>query len=82
MSRLPAVAEGLGGGRSVLVTGGNRGIGLAIAQAFAALGDRVAVTRVGPTVFLAFSSGESSAAEIDGAAEEVRRVAQQFLDSL
>ncbi len=33
--------------RSVLVTGGNRGIGLAIAQAFAAQGDRVAVTHRG-----------------------------------
>ncbi|HVQ87258.1 MAG TPA: beta-ketoacyl-ACP reductase [Actinomycetes bacterium] len=30
--------------RSVLVTGGNRGIGLEIARAFAALGDSVAVT--------------------------------------
>jgi hypothetical protein len=49
---------------------------------FSPAGDRVAVTRVGSTVFLAFSSGESSAAEIDGAADEVRRVAQQFLDSL
>jgi NAD(P)-dependent dehydrogenase (short-subunit alcohol dehydrogenase family) len=33
--------------RTVLVTGGNRGIGLAIAKAFAAQGDRVAVTHRG-----------------------------------
>jgi 3-oxoacyl-(acyl-carrier-protein) reductase len=33
--------------RTVLVTGGNRGIGLAIAQAFAAQGDRVAITHRG-----------------------------------
>jgi 3-oxoacyl-[acyl-carrier protein] reductase len=34
-------------GRSVLVTGGNRGIGLAIATAFAAQGDKVAITHRG-----------------------------------
>ncbi|GAA3382261.1 beta-ketoacyl-ACP reductase [Cryptosporangium minutisporangium] len=33
--------------RSVLVTGGNRGIGLAIARAFAAQGDKVAITHRG-----------------------------------
>ncbi|HEY2674938.1 MAG TPA: beta-ketoacyl-ACP reductase [Rugosimonospora sp.] len=36
--------------RTVLVTGGNRGIGLAIAQAFAKQGDRVAVTHRGSSV--------------------------------
>ncbi|SHI62683.1 3-oxoacyl-ACP reductase FabG [Streptomyces sp. 3214.6] len=34
-------------GRSVFVTGGNRGIGLAVARSFAAAGDRVAVTHRG-----------------------------------
>jgi len=48
---------------------------------FSPAGDRVAVTRVGSSVFLAFSSGESSSAEFDGAAEEVRAVAQRFVDS-
>jgi 3-oxoacyl-[acyl-carrier protein] reductase len=38
--------------RSVLVTGGNRGIGLAIARAFAAQGDKVAVTHRSPVVDL------------------------------
>ncbi|HJQ44561.1 MAG TPA: 3-oxoacyl-ACP reductase FabG [Jatrophihabitantaceae bacterium] len=33
--------------RSVLVTGGNRGIGLAVARAFAANGDKVAITHRG-----------------------------------
>jgi len=36
-------------GRSVLVTGGNRGIGLAIAKAFLANGDKVAVTYRSPS---------------------------------
>ncbi|MGW8984350.1 3-oxoacyl-ACP reductase FabG [Streptomyces parvus] len=36
--------------RSVLVTGGNRGIGLAVARAFAAQGDAVAVTHRGSDV--------------------------------
>ena len=36
--------------RTVLVTGGNRGIGLAIAKAFAEQGDRVAVTHRGSAV--------------------------------
>ena len=38
--------------RSVLVTGGNRGIGLAIAKAFAAQGDKVAVTHRSPVTDL------------------------------
>ncbi|MFB6813212.1 SDR family oxidoreductase [Streptomyces sp. NPDC056347] len=39
----PAASSGAPG-RSVLVTGGNRGIGLAVARSLAARGDRVAVT--------------------------------------
>jgi 3-oxoacyl-[acyl-carrier protein] reductase len=60
-------------GRVVLVTGGNRGIGLACAQAFAALGDRVAVTsRSGPVDdFLTLKCDVTSTAEVDAAFAEI-----------
>jgi 3-oxoacyl-[acyl-carrier protein] reductase len=59
--------------RVVLITGGNRGLGLACAQAFAALGDRVAVTsRSGPVEgFLTVKCDVTSADEVDAAFAEV-----------
>ncbi|MDP9432608.1 MAG: beta-ketoacyl-ACP reductase [Actinomycetota bacterium] len=57
-------------GRSVLVTGGNRGIGLAIARAFADAGDSVAVTyRSGepPQGFFGVRCDVTSAADVDAA---------------
>jgi 3-oxoacyl-[acyl-carrier protein] reductase len=56
-------------GRVVLVTGGNRGIGLAIARAFAAGGDRVAVTARSGEVegFFTVPCDVTSAKEVDAA---------------
>ncbi|MFY0405552.1 beta-ketoacyl-ACP reductase [Solicola sp. PLA-1-18] len=61
-------------GRSVLVTGGNRGIGLAIAQAFREAGDDVAVTyRSGepPEGFLGVRCDVTDAAQVDAAFAEI-----------
>jgi len=59
--------------RVVLITGGNRGLGLACAQAFAALGDQVAVTsRSGPVEgFLTVKCDVTSAEEVDAAFTEI-----------
>jgi NAD(P)-dependent dehydrogenase (short-subunit alcohol dehydrogenase family) len=56
--------------RTVLVTGGNRGIGLSIAQAFAAQGDRVAVTHRGsgaPEGLFGVQCDITDAAQVDAA---------------
>lgn len=56
--------------RSVLITGGNRGIGLAIARAFEANGDRVAITyRSGevPAGLLGVQADVTDTASIDAA---------------
>jgi len=56
--------------RSVLVTGGNRGIGLAIARAFAATGDKVAITHRGsgaPEGLFGVTCDVTDAAAVDAA---------------
>ena len=60
-------------GRVVLVTGGNRGIGLAVAQAFSDAGDRVAVTyREKPVEgFLGVRCDVTSSEQVDAAFAEV-----------
>ena len=61
-------------GRSVLVTGGNRGIGLSIAQAFAAQGDQVAVTYRGkppPEGLFGVRCDVTDVEQIDAAFKEI-----------
>jgi NAD(P)-dependent dehydrogenase (short-subunit alcohol dehydrogenase family) len=62
--------------RTVLVTGGNRGIGLAIATAFAAQGDRVAVTHRGsgaPDGLLGVTCDITDGAAVDAAFATVEK---------
>lgn len=61
-------------GRSVLVTGGNRGIGLAIARAFQEQGDAVAVTHRGsgaPDGLFGVQCDVTSSADVDRAFGEI-----------
>jgi len=63
-------------GRVVLVTGGSRGIGLATAQRFAALGDRVAITynTTKPSEdFLAVQCDVTKQGDVDRAFDEVEQ---------
>lgn len=62
--------QGAAPARTVLVTGGNRGIGLAIARAFAENGDRVAVTHRGsgaPDGLFGVQCDVTSTADVDAA---------------
>jgi 3-oxoacyl-[acyl-carrier protein] reductase len=67
----PAAAPG----RVVLISGGNRGIGLACAQAFAAAGDRVAVTyrTDAPEGYFGVRCDVTDTAQVDAAFDEVER---------
>jgi len=68
------VSDVANAGRVVLVTGGSRGIGLACAQRFAALGDRVAVTYHSsppPEGFFGVKCDVTSATDVEAAFDAV-----------
>jgi 3-oxoacyl-[acyl-carrier protein] reductase len=70
MSDTPSIPAEPAAGRIVLITGGARGIGLACAERFAALGDRVAVTYNSsppPEQFFAVRCDVTSADDVDAA---------------
>ena len=52
--------------RTVLITGGSRGIGAAIAREFAAAGDRIAIHYVS-----SIQDAQEVADSLDGASEEI-----------
>ena len=71
--------------RTVLVTGGNRGIGLAIARSFAAAGDKVAVThRSGeaPEGLVGVRCDVTDSASVDAAFTEAEAVTSQRTPTL
>lgn len=72
----PSASSSAPSSRSVLVTGGNRGIGLAIAEAFAADGHKVAITHRGsgaPDGIFGVQCDVTDAASIDAAFTEIEQ---------
>ena len=68
--------ESTASGRVVLITGGNRGIGLACARRFAAMGDRVAVTYRGtspPAALFGVRCDVTSPDDVEAAFKAVER---------